>query len=328
MRRLPFSFAVGFSNHVVIVTLLLAICSARFSVAYAGATDPTPSQIVSAIKRAHIEGIAAGDPSLASRFVVYRCCEASPSGDDVYGAHPGDSGDHFDLSHVVYITVNGEHLVLFRYVAGNSVWKDFAFFVGSLNYAGALPVIGPNNKYQTVGPNLVIRLHTLQGSDAMCCPSGPWVTIATFSANSGGLFASTPNPTATRATQIESVGSASPAHPTGAAVSASAATTAQRAAVAALFSLERSRGNTDVERPSCFIVQSYAQCLYEMGHGNADGWVLLYLKNGEWTFLGGGGEVAYDQGVAQFGSFAAMLERQYGVPASVATQFAANILHP
>jgi hypothetical protein len=110
-----------------------------------------------------------------------------------------------------------------------------------------------------------------------------------------------------------------------AAAPASAATTAQKAAVAALISAERSRGNTDVEKPSCFIVQTYAQCQYEVGGGNAGEWALLYLKNGQWTFLGGGGEVSYDHGVAQFGSFAAMLERQYGIPASVAKQFAATI---
>lgn len=217
MFRSPTGFAMRRLNEcIVFVVLLLVVCLSPFGVAYAGTTDPTPSQIVSAIKRAHIEGIAAGDPSLASRFVLYRCCGSYASGPPVYGAHPDDPGDHFDLSHVMYVDVNGQHLVLFRYVQGNDAWRDFAFFVGSLNYAGQLPVVGPNNRYQTVGPNLVVRLHTLQGSDAMCCPSGPWRTIATLSANSHGLFAVTADASGTPTTRTASVGAASPAHPTGA----------------------------------------------------------------------------------------------------------------
>ena len=238
--------------------------------------------------------------------MLYRCCGSYASGPPVYGAHPDDPGDHFDLSHVTYVTVNGEHLVLFRYVQGNAVWQDFAFFVGSLNYAGALPVIGPNNRYQPVGPNLVIMLHTLQGSDAMCCPSGPWRTVATLSANSHGLFtpSSTPSPGV-----------------------ASAATSAQQAAVAALISLDRANGITDIEGPRCFIVQTYAECAYgEGGKEGDEAWALLQLKNGTWALLeGNGGEVTTDRGIAQFGSFEAMLEKQYGIPASVAKQFAAKI---
>lgn len=110
-----------------------------------------------------------------------------------------------------------------------------------------------------------------------------------------------------------------------AAAPASAATTAQKAAIAALISAERAHGNSDVEGPSCLIVQTYAYCKYEVGGGNAQDWALLHLKNGKWTFLGGGGEVTYDRGVREFGSFASMLEKQYGIPASVAKQFAANI---
>lgn len=205
-----------FNEYVVIAILLLVVCLKHFGVAYAGATDPTPSQIVAAIKRAHIEGIAAGDPSLASHFVVYHAGGPSPGGFDLYGPHPGDSGDAFNLSSVRYLTVNGQHLVLFRYVQGNDAWQDFAFFVGSLNYAGELPVVGPNDSYQSVGSNLVIRLHTLRGSDHMCCPSGPWRTIATLSANADRLFTVTPNPAATPSTRIVSAGAASPAHPSSA----------------------------------------------------------------------------------------------------------------
>jgi|GEM_PF-6788458 len=201
-----------FNEYVVIAVLLLIVCLAHFGAAYAGTTDPTPSQMVSAIKRAHIEGIAAGDPNLAARFVLYRLYASGPP---VYGAHPGSG--YFSLSNVRYLTVNGQHLVLFSYTnGGNAGWQDFAFFVGSLNYAGELPFMGRNARYQSVGSNLVIRLHTLRGSDPMCCPSGPWRTVATLSANAHGLFTVTPNPAATPSTRIASVGAASPAHPSGA----------------------------------------------------------------------------------------------------------------
>lgn len=183
-----------FNEFVLLAVLVLVASLMHFDPARAGTTDPTPSQVVSAIKRAHIQGIAAGNPSLASRFVLYRCCGSSASAPPVYGPHPGEDGEYFSLSRVVHVTVNGQHFVLFRYVEGNAVWRDFAFFVGSLNYAGELPVVGPSNRYQSVGSNLLIKLHTMQGSDPMCCPSGPWVTVATFSANAHGLFAVTSSP--------------------------------------------------------------------------------------------------------------------------------------
>jgi|GEM_PF-2038693 len=118
-----------------------------------------------------------------------------------------------------------------------------------------------------------------------------------------------------------------------AAAPASAATTAQKAAVAALILAERGRAAVGtvigtktlsngkgvaqviVAMPSCFIVQAYAQCDY------VDQTAWLHLKNGKWIFLGDLGEKYYDQGIAKFGSAAAMLEKQYGIPASVAKQF-------
>jgi len=52
--------------------------------------------------------------------------------------------------------------------------------------------------------------------------------------------------------------------------------------------------------------------------------VVAALKHGAWTLLGGGGEVIVDRRIAKFGSIASMLEKQYGIPASVAKQFAAK----
>jgi len=100
-----------------------------------------------------------------------------------------------------------------------------------------------------------------------------------------------------------------------AATPAYAATTAQKAAIAALVSAERAHGNSDVEQPACFIVQAYAQCSFGTGGGNAEGNAWLHLKNGKWTFLGSGGGVTY----------ASMMEKQYGIPASVAKQFQAKL---
>ena len=109
-----------------------------------------------------------------------------------------------------------------------------------------------------------------------------------------------------------------------AAVPVSAATAAQKAAVAALVALERSQGNRDVEKPSCFVLQAYAHCVFLIGNGNSQLWRLLQLKGGGWTLLGGGGEVTINQGIRKFGSIASMLEKQYDIPASIAKQFAAK----
>lgn len=107
------------------------------------------------------------------------------------------------------------------------------------------------------------------------------------------------------------------------AVPAFADTTAEKAAAAALISLKRSSGNTDVERPSCFIVQTYALCTWMMG-GEEGAWEsgLLHLKNGKWTSLGDFGEVTVNRAHERGWSLAAMFERQYGIPASVAKQLA------
>ncbi|HEY9084555.1 MAG TPA: hypothetical protein VIN40_01235 [Candidatus Tyrphobacter sp.] len=100
-----------------------------------------------------------------------------------------------------------------------------------------------------------------------------------------------------------------------AAVPTQAATSAQRAAAAALVTYERSHfGNTDVENPSCYVLQVWAQCSFGTGHGNAEVNAWLRFKNGKWVFLGSGGGV----------TTASMLESQYGIPADVARQFQAK----
>ncbi|MFZ1124871.1 MAG: hypothetical protein WAN59_07015 [Candidatus Baltobacteraceae bacterium] len=95
-----------------------------------------------------------------------------------------------------------------------------------------------------------------------------------------------------------------------------AQSSAQKAAVAALVAAERSHyGNSDVEQPSCYIVQSYAQCDFGTGGGNAEATAWLHLKNGTWGFLGQDGGVTY----------ASMMEQRYGIPAPVAKQFQAKL---
>ena len=100
------------------------------------------------------------------------------------------------------------------------------------------------------------------------------------------------------------------------AASAQAATTpAQKAAVAALVAHEKASGNSDVENPSCYVIQTYAQCDYGTGHGVAEVTAWLHQKNGKWMFLGSGGGVTY----------ASMMEKQYGIPAPIAKQFQAKL---
>jgi hypothetical protein len=94
-----------------------------------------------------------------------------------------------------------------------------------------------------------------------------------------------------------------------------AATPAQKAAVSALVAHFRSVGNTDIEQPSCFLVQTWAQCSFGTGGGNAEGNAWLHLKNGAWRFLGTDGGVTY----------ASMMVKRYGIPLSVAKQFQAKL---
>jgi hypothetical protein len=99
------------------------------------------------------------------------------------------------------------------------------------------------------------------------------------------------------------------------AVPAYAATPAQKAAVAAMVAHFRSVGERDIEQPTCFIVQTWAQCSFGTGGGNAEATAWMHLKNGAWRFLGTDGGVTY----------ASMMVKRYGIPLSVAKQFQAKL---
>lgn len=99
------------------------------------------------------------------------------------------------------------------------------------------------------------------------------------------------------------------------ALAESPAARAASSAVSALISAEHSRyHNNDIERPTCFVLQGWAQCSFGTGHGNAEVNAWLHLKAGSWRFLGEGGGV----------TSAPMLEKSYGIPAPIAKQFAAK----
>jgi hypothetical protein len=98
-------------------------------------------------------------------------------------------------------------------------------------------------------------------------------------------------------------------------IPAYAATPAQKAAVAAMVAHFRSVHETDIEQPSCFIIQTWAQCSFGTGNGNAEATAWLHQTSGGWRFLGSGGGVTY----------ASMMVKQYGIPLAVAKQFQARI---
>jgi len=100
-----------------------------------------------------------------------------------------------------------------------------------------------------------------------------------------------------------------------AAVPVYAATSAQKAAVAAMVAHFRSVHETDIEQPSCFIVQSWAQCSFGTGGGNAEATAWMHLTGGSWHFLGTDGGVTY----------ASMMVKRYGIPLAVAKQFQAKL---
>lgn len=86
-------------------------------------------------------------------------------------------------------------------------------------------------------------------------------------------------------------------------------------ATTALVGFERSRyHNTDVERPACYVLQSWAQCSFGTGHGMAEVNAWMQYKNGAWAFLGQGGGV----------TTASMLESWYHIPPAVARAFQAK----
>lgn len=98
------------------------------------------------------------------------------------------------------------------------------------------------------------------------------------------------------------------------ALPAAAASATASSAVSALVSYERVRyHNTDVEQPSCYVLQTWAQCSFGTGHGNAEVNAWMHFKNGGWAFLGSGGGVTDAQ----------QLEK-YGIPAAIARQFQAK----
>ncbi len=98
-------------------------------------------------------------------------------------------------------------------------------------------------------------------------------------------------------------------------VGAVAASQTSRSAVAALVAYERSHyHNTDVEQPLCYVLQTWAQCSFGTGHGNAEVNAWLRYKSGVWSFLGSGGGVTTAQ----------MLEKWYGIPPGIAREFQAK----
>lgn len=93
---------------------------------------------------------------------------------------------------------------------------------------------------------------------------------------------------------------------------AGAASPTASAAVSAIVAYERSHEhNTDVEQPSCYVLQGWAQCSFGTGHGNAEVNAWEHFKNGGWVVLGTGGGV----------TFASQLHSQYGIPLSIAKIF-------
>jgi hypothetical protein len=91
------------------------------------------------------------------------------------------------------------------------------------------------------------------------------------------------------------------------------AATPKQAAQAAMIAYERAHGQTDIEQPSCFIVQTWAQCVFltANGHLGKNDW--LHLKNGKWAFLGG-----------EIGNPIEPYFAKFGVPAAIGKEFEAQ----
>jgi hypothetical protein len=100
-----------------------------------------------------------------------------------------------------------------------------------------------------------------------------------------------------------------------ASVPAYAATPAQKAAVAAMVAHFKSVKETDIEQPSCYVIQTWAQCSFGTGGGNAEATAWMHQTNGGWKFLGTDGGVTY----------ASMMVKRYGIPLAIAKQFQAKI---
>jgi hypothetical protein len=94
---------------------------------------------------------------------------------------------------------------------------------------------------------------------------------------------------------------------------AAAAATPAQAAVAAMTAYERAHAQTDIEQPTCYIVQGWAQCVFLTAHGNVDKYDWLQLKGGKWAFLGG-----------EIGNPAVPYMKKFGVPPAVAAKFEAH----
>jgi hypothetical protein len=91
------------------------------------------------------------------------------------------------------------------------------------------------------------------------------------------------------------------------------AATPKQAAQTAMIAYERGHGTSDIETPSCYIVQDWAQCFFATAGGNLGKWDWLHLKGGKWVVAGGEG-----------GDPALPYMKKFGVPSAIAAKFEAQ----
>ncbi len=91
------------------------------------------------------------------------------------------------------------------------------------------------------------------------------------------------------------------------------AATPKQAAQTAMIAYERGHGTSDIENPSCYIVQDWAQCFFATAGGNLGKWDWLHLKGGKWVVAGGEG-----------GDPALPYMKKFGVPSAIAAKFEAQ----
>lgn len=141
-------------------------------------SNAAPSRLIHAITAAHLR-------PAPLRFTLFR----GLNGKAYYGAAP-DTTLAFDLSDTQQLVLDGRRFTVVTFQNGGTGrdWQMYAFFAGSLRYAGEIPVYRPDLQRLVTNGTLIIRRRELRARDALCCPTGPWKTLVRLRANERGLY--------------------------------------------------------------------------------------------------------------------------------------------
>jgi hypothetical protein len=152
------------------------------SMTTAAVLQPAQQQLVEAIQYAGLEKqYQTGN----QQFQVF-----DSDGMTFYGPRSNDPSFAFNLSSLQSLTLGGQTftLVVFQNGVDGGGNEVYAFFANPMRLAGKIPGGTRYSSREIVGDTLVVKIHNLNANDPLCCPAGPWTTLAELRANANGLY--------------------------------------------------------------------------------------------------------------------------------------------